>query len=226
MPPASGNDKFAVLERRKRVADLYLRGRSQWEIALELVIGQATVSRDLVAQRADWRESNSLAIDALLQRELAKVDLLEAEAWLAWERSKENKERATKERASGEASARSKVVVVTEGRLPENEYLKTVMACIDKRCAILGLDAPKKLEHSGEIGGAAMSEDDRQAMINNIAAKLGAMADDREHEDDDDGLGDGSGVGPDPEPDAGGAAPDSQRHGDRPLASGPGLPGH
>jgi len=209
-----GEQQFAVLERRTKVSDLYLRGLSQWQIARELGIGQATVSRDLEALRVQWRESSSLAIDTILQRELAKIDLIEAEAWIAWERSKENRERTTKERSSGETSAKSKVVVVTEGRLPDNEFLKTVQWCISKRCEILGLDAPRKLEHSGEIGGAAMSEADRQALIANIAAKLGAMADDREHEDDDDGPGDGSGVGPDPEPGAGGAAPDSQRHGD------------
>ena len=100
MPPASGNGKYAVLERRKRISDLYLQGRSQWQIAQELGINQGNVSRHLEVLRGEWRESNSLNIDALQQRELAKIDLIETEAWLAWQRSKENKERTTKELAS------------------------------------------------------------------------------------------------------------------------------
>jgi hypothetical protein len=38
--------------------------------------------------------------------ELAKIGLIGAEAWMAWERSKENKKRTTKERSSGEVSAK------------------------------------------------------------------------------------------------------------------------
>ena len=214
MPPASGNAKFALLERRKRVADLYLRGKSQWQIAQELGINQGNVSRHLEALRVEWRKSNELKIDVMQQRELAKVDLIEVEAWAAWERSKENKERTTKERASGESTIRSKAVVVTEGRLPENEYLKTVMMCINKRCEILGLDAATRIHHSGAIG--SMTETDKAALIGGIAAKLGAMEDDRDSEDstgDSSGDQDGGAVASDPEPGAdlgpGGAQPDS-----------------
>jgi hypothetical protein len=173
-----------------------LRGKSQWQIAQELDINQGTVSRHLEALLAEWRASNEFAIDAILHRELAKIDLIEAEAWTAWERSKENKERTTKERASGDSAARSKVVVVTENRLPENEFLKAVMACINKRCEILGLDAATKIKHEGEID--AMSEVEKRAMIAGIAAKLGAMADDRAHEDDGP-VADGGGMGSDAE---------------------------
>src|ERR1019366_8308517 len=178
MPPASGNDKFTVLERRQRVAGLYLRGQSQWQIARELSIGQATVSRDIEQLRKQWRQAQSLQIDAIQERELAKIDLIEIEAWAAWEKSKANKERTTKERSSGESATNSKVVVVTEGRLPENEFLKTVQWCINKRCEILGLDAAKKIRHSGEID-AKMSDADKAAIIAGIVGKLDAVQEDK-----------------------------------------------
>jgi hypothetical protein len=43
--------KLAVLERRKAVAERYLRQETQGEIAGALGVGQATVSRDLEATR-------------------------------------------------------------------------------------------------------------------------------------------------------------------------------
>jgi hypothetical protein len=45
--------KLAVLERRKAVAERYLRQETQWEIAHALGISQPTVSRDLAAIQAD-----------------------------------------------------------------------------------------------------------------------------------------------------------------------------
>jgi hypothetical protein len=72
MPPASGNGKFAVLERRKRFGDLYLRGESQWQIAHGLGVGQATISRDLETMREQWRVANALVIDALQHRSWPK----------------------------------------------------------------------------------------------------------------------------------------------------------
>jgi hypothetical protein len=210
MPPASGNRKFATLERRKRVADLYLTGKSQWHIAHELGINQGTVSRDLEALRIQWRASNQIKIDAIQERELAKLDLIEAEAWVAWEASKQNKERTTKERSSGESCANSKVVVVTESRLPDPEYLKTVQWCINKRCEIIGLDAATKINHGGEISDP-MNEADKAVLIGNIVARLGAMEYDRLHEDDaGDHAGGAAGASrPGIDLDSGGAASDA-----------------
>jgi hypothetical protein len=97
---------------------------------------------------------------------------------------------------------------VTEGCLPENEFLKTVMACIKRRCEILGLDAATKIRHEGETGGVT-SEADRRGMIDGIMAKLGATEDDRKHEEDVAGVagapGPGANLGPDgAQTDAGG----------------------
>ncbi len=83
-------------------------------------------------------------------------------------------------------------MVITERRLPEHEFLKTVLRCIDKRCAILGLDAATKIHHGGQTG-SAMNEADKRALIIGIAAKLGAMEDDRDHENDT-GAEDGRGM--------------------------------
>jgi DNA-binding CsgD family transcriptional regulator len=81
------NDRYALMERRKRIASMYVTGKNQWERARTVGVSQGTVSNDLAAIREDWLASTRRDFDARKAEELAKLDQLEAEAWAAWERS-------------------------------------------------------------------------------------------------------------------------------------------
>lgn len=138
-----------IAERRQHVAAAYLRGDYQSDIAARFGISQQQVSLDLKAIRAAWLASAVRDFDAARAQELAKVDEVEKEYWLAWERSKKDKEIAVQE-TDGTQDERTrkprikKAMLRKEGQSGNPAYLVGILACIDKRCAILGLDAPKR----------------------------------------------------------------------------------
>jgi transcriptional regulator with XRE-family HTH domain len=81
-----------VLSRRAEVARRYLQGEMQEQIAQSFGVTQGQISQDLKAIRAAWLASAVRDFDALKAQELAKIDAVEREYWLAWERSKKDKE--------------------------------------------------------------------------------------------------------------------------------------
>ena len=86
-----------ILAHREQIAARYLRGEYQVEIAAALGISQQQLSYDLKAIRAAWLASAVRDFDALKAQELAKIDAVEREYWLAWERSKKDKEISVQE---------------------------------------------------------------------------------------------------------------------------------
>src|SRR5258708_14374148 len=78
-----------LYERRREVANYALKGWTQAAIARQMHIPQATVSRDLAAMREFWREFPVYDFDRARLEQLQKIDLVEAEAWAAWQRSQE-----------------------------------------------------------------------------------------------------------------------------------------
>jgi hypothetical protein len=140
MPGRNTAEETKIIDRRQRVAALYLRGRTQTSIAEELGCDQATVSRDLASLRGEWKESALRDFDEAKALELARVDALESEAWSAWEAGK-------KPAAGGKGKDQGGA-----------EYLRVVAWCIARRCAIFGLDAPKRNELTGPGGKPLQSE--------------------------------------------------------------------
>src|SRR5260370_634330 len=56
-------EKMDAVERRRKSADMYLKGWSQESIASFLEVSQATVSRDLQDVRTDWRQTATFDFD-------------------------------------------------------------------------------------------------------------------------------------------------------------------
>jgi hypothetical protein len=136
---------------RRKTADLYLQGWLQADIAGFLGISQSTVSNDLKALQAEWLRSALLDFDEAKAREIAKIDRLEREYWAAWERSREDAETVRQEGSrKGEGGEGlppvDKVVKTRKGQAGDPRFLQGVQWCIDKRCKILGVDAPQKIE--------------------------------------------------------------------------------
>ena len=129
-----------VLARREDVARRYLQGQTQSEIADVFGVSQAQISKDLAAIRAAWLASAMRDFDAAKAQELAKIDTVEHEYWLAWERSKKNKET----KYSEDSSKGFKSGERRESQAGNPAFLAGVLTCIERRCSILGLDAPKR----------------------------------------------------------------------------------
>lgn len=145
--PQSKEQQFAVESRRARVAEAYLKGKAQWEIVLAEKVDKAQISRDLDAVRKAWRESAVRDFDEDVNRELDRIDLLERTYWEAWERSRSERTRSRTKRRTGAAPS-DEASVEKEQRDGNPAFLDGVMSCIDKRCKLLGLDAPVKHDHS------------------------------------------------------------------------------
>jgi hypothetical protein len=134
--------QFTAAERRQRIAVLYLAGKYQSEIAAEVGVTQQQVSYDLKAIRAAWLASAVRDFDALKAEELRKIDLVERRAWECFERSTQDKEVAVQE--AGADKKLKKAVLRKEGQSGNPAFLNTILTCIERRCSILGLDAPKR----------------------------------------------------------------------------------
>jgi hypothetical protein len=153
MTGRNAQERFRILERRKRVAGMYLRGLSQWEIGRRLGVTQQCIAKDVRVLEQEWLASAVVDLDAAKAKELARIDRLERVAWAAWRRSCQRKERATTrmERKLDEEAQKAKTItsMATELRDGNPEYLKRVEWCITKRCELLRLNPPQRLEHGG-----------------------------------------------------------------------------
>lgn len=135
-----------VARDRRNISKLYLRGKVQHEIAKELGISQATVSRDLKVIQEDWVKESAQALDQRKAIELAKVDALELEYWEAWKRSQQDAVSEVSEMSTDSGGQKIKKQKKVDGQVGDPRYLAGVMQCIDRRCQILGIDAPKKID--------------------------------------------------------------------------------
>ena len=133
---------------------MYLRAEPQWKIAQHFGVHSGQICRDLQFIQKQWRESALFNLNEAKARELAKLDEIEREAWDAWRKSQKDAE--TMEvtgTAQGGKSKPEKVKKITKGQAGDSRFLEIVLKCQNRRAEILGLDAPKKLEHGGFDGG-------------------------------------------------------------------------
>lgn len=134
-----------------KIAQAYLVGKTQAEIAIEFKVTQQQINYDLKVLQDRWVKSSLIAIDEAKGRELAKLDNLEREYWAAWLDSKKEFRGTTAERTRGKNFG-TKVQIKKERRDGDPRYLDGVMSCIERRCKIIGLDAPIKTELKAAIG--------------------------------------------------------------------------
>ena len=129
---------------RRKIADLYLQGWLQADIAGFLGVSPSTISNDLKALQGAWLQSTLMDFDEAKARELAKVDRLEREYWEAWIHSCEDAETIRQE--GNPKKDPSRVIKTSKGQAGDPRFLQGVQWCIDKRCKIIGIDAPQKVE--------------------------------------------------------------------------------
>jgi hypothetical protein len=139
-------DAAQVARDRKRIADLYLKGWLQVDIADEIGVDTSTVSRDLKAIRGEWLQSTLMDFNEARAHELAAIDNLEITYWQAWQRSTENKEVEASKVIEGKDGQRMEAQTRSEGQAGDPRFLQGVQWCIERRCKLLGLDEPNRLD--------------------------------------------------------------------------------
>jgi len=156
---------FQIDRDRREIADLYLKGHTQAEIAAYInadknrayTLSRQMISYDLIALRKLWLKSSLIDIDEMKANELAKIDHLELEYWDAWKRSQDDAEEIK------ELLVEDIGIIPVErklkGQAGDPRFLQGVQWCIERRCKILGVDAPSKAEITGKGGGPIETKD-------------------------------------------------------------------
>jgi predicted transcriptional regulator len=148
---ANKRSPIQIEKDRALIADLYLQGLRQMDIAERLNMTQQMVSYDLQAVQKQWRERTALDIDEAKRQELAKIDRLEREYWSAWDESRGKRTVTSKKMSEASGTKRAEASTREEDMLGDPRFLAGVQWCIDRRCKILGVDAPTKQDVSGQL---------------------------------------------------------------------------
>lgn len=141
------------------IEPLYARGVSMREIARRMnddrpySLTFQQIAKDVRVILGRWQASCIKDIDELRSAELMRLSVMESEAWAAWEQSKTTAENTTTSQESGGlGGTKTKAEIKRIKREPDPRYLDIVRYCIDKRCKMLGLDAPVKLAQTTPDG--------------------------------------------------------------------------
>jgi predicted transcriptional regulator len=114
---------LSLAERRKQVAQLYLRKQRQEDIAGVMGVSQSTVSRDITYLRKEWEADAQEKIETVKGQELAELRDMERDCALQFSQTKDVR------------------------WLRERRQIKERIA------KLLGLDAPQRQELTGADGG-------------------------------------------------------------------------
>ncbi len=172
--PAHKRSEIQIEKDREQIAKWYLQGWSQRKIAAELGLSKRQIAWDLEAIQNQWHKDTAIALDEHKIKVLAELDELKKEAHKAWERSQVDFKATTIsgktvkveiiDPKTGAMHTEEKLrptgqVVHTETRPGDPRFLDQVNKCIERRCKLLGLDAPAKQEHTGKDGGPILISD-------------------------------------------------------------------
>lgn len=181
--------KRTNFERARDLAEigrLYLLGRPQHEIALEIgqlfydnpkFLSRTTIGKDIAEIRGNWLAQASEAVEERVAIELAKIDNLESEYWRGWERSQKDSVITT----VSEKDDSSDKTVKTYPQTGDPRYLDGILKCVERRCKLFGLDRPAKLDVAGigkspipvrvEFDPASLSDEELMRVISENEGK-------------------------------------------------------
>ena len=176
--PTSDNDGAAIRlqrraamidARRVRVGELKVRMKSLRAIRQILAdegcindeTGEPwsidTLGDDVLYMRGQWKAEAQKSIDIVMQEEIAKLDALEDEAWVAWERSKQKKITTTARTSSVDSPTATTVTADKSTSVREGDgdprFMAVILDCQKRRAAMRGMDAPTKIEQLNRQDG-------------------------------------------------------------------------
>lgn len=123
------------MERLPDVIKLYLQGVSVRDIAKRVNVRASDVYMDLRFARKKWLKTIQASAEEYLTAEVEKINLIEAEAWEQWERSKLDAEtKAIEKDVTGKTTKKTRSI---KGQCGDPRYLDVALKCIDKRCRML-----------------------------------------------------------------------------------------
>ena len=115
--------RMRILNRRKKVSEMYLRRFTLSQIAETLGKSMGTIQKDIAAIRDEWRKESKEHIGEVITRELAELQHIENEAAKQFIRQR------------------------------DKSFLETRLKCKDRRAKLLGLDQPEKHQNEVNVSG-------------------------------------------------------------------------
>jgi hypothetical protein len=154
------------------VAELYKKGKSYRDISSEVMrrlelktYSLQTVHKDIQFLLAEWKKTRIDDIDLLIQAELEKIAICEAELWEQWEKSKtdyKNVSQKKKGEVIGTGKSKKENGDIRTTRVEKNEenvvmlgdprYMAALSDCREQRIKLLGLYAPTKIAQTDKEG--------------------------------------------------------------------------
>ena len=138
----SPQELFERLQRRRQVTKLYLRGWTEEAIAEELDVPPGIVARDVSHVREQWHKESERSPRERHERELARIDAFEYEAWLAWEASRQPVRKVQVVRDENGAEKHTSTLLEKGG---DPRYLGFIL-----KCAVLRRTAAEKVQEAGD----------------------------------------------------------------------------
>lgn len=139
--------KFSSTEREQkkaRVLQLAVRDFTGVQIAEMTGVSDAQVCIWLAEQREQWRTSHVEGRDTLIAQKRAQYEEVRREAWMQWERSKEDLQKRVDASGTKGDTGWTKEELVTEGRLAAKTFLDIILDTYRQERALLGIDAERK----------------------------------------------------------------------------------
>ena len=130
----------------QKTASLYLRGKTYKEIAKELGVSLQAIRKRIRQARSMWKKSAASSYQQHLCIQLAKLDEIEAAAWIGWERSLgDDLETMTEDVETTNKEAETPAVTVSRTQVKRKQlkgnatFLRTIEATVRQRSELLGL---------------------------------------------------------------------------------------
>lgn len=165
----SGNNKKERIKREQQnrmdiIAPLYRHGYTYREMQAEVkarldlkTYALSTLKQDVDRLVAEWRAQRMDDVDKNITMELARIDEMVREAWLAWEKSKEDYDQTSqKQKGVPNPDTMEGIVTVQLERVTKGvqscgdvRYLEVINKLLIERRKLLGLYPAEKRELTG-----------------------------------------------------------------------------
>ena len=147
--PRGPKEEIKMEARRLRVSEFYLHGMTNLsQIARELNVDKAQISRDFKIIKEEWRKRCSQDLIFAKSEQLARIDEMMRIYFAAWFKSCDEKQTTSTEQSDSDAGARRKAAIKKESRDGNAAFLAGVQWCISEVCKIRGIYAPVSLDLS------------------------------------------------------------------------------
>jgi hypothetical protein len=151
------------------ISKLYVKGTTQMDMARQLGVSQGQISNDLKLILKKWETERVHDIDLIKNQQLTRINAIEEEMWIAWEKSKTAKKVVLNKSKAGEwadefdmttgKTTKTQTDKYWRAGTTEEEptggdmqYMNGIMWCIQERAKIVGLYAPKKVAQTDPTG--------------------------------------------------------------------------